>query len=136
MSRKRFRVDVHSLVTWMSRNSFLETGAICESPMASEICEFESRCSHLDTQYSKRKFVEDSVTKSYKFFFLLTYSWMTAKMKITMKTIVTYFRRLLCTQPIKIWTQQISFHRFMYNLSMITVFYFSSFCWIIDFTLK
>ena len=136
MSRKSFRVNVHSLLTWMSRNSFLQTGAISEIPITSEICEFESCCSHLDTQYSKRKFVEDSVTKSYTFFFLVTYSWMTAKMKITMKTIVTYFRRFLCTQPIKIWTQQRSFHRFMYNLSMITLFYFSSFCLIIDFTLK
>ena len=30
MSRTRFRVNLHSIVAWMSRNSFLETGAISE----------------------------------------------------------------------------------------------------------
>ena len=30
MSRTRFRVNVHSIVVWMSRNSLLETGAIAE----------------------------------------------------------------------------------------------------------
>ena len=29
MSRTRFRVNPHSIVTWMSRNSLLETGAKC-----------------------------------------------------------------------------------------------------------
>ena len=30
MSRMRFRVNLHSIVAWMSRNSLLETGAISE----------------------------------------------------------------------------------------------------------
>ena len=30
MSRKGFRVNLHSIVAWISRNSLLETGAISE----------------------------------------------------------------------------------------------------------
>ena len=30
MSRPRFRVNLHSIVAWMSRNSFFETGTISE----------------------------------------------------------------------------------------------------------
>ena len=53
MSRRRFRVNPHSIVAWMSRNSLLETGPKSEVWLNGWVfvyelsgCGFESRCSH------------------------------------------------------------------------------------------
>ena len=40
MSRTRFRVKLHSIVAWMSRNSLLETGAVSEVKNQKLLCTF------------------------------------------------------------------------------------------------
>ena len=48
MSRTRFRVNLHSIVAWMLRNSWLKTGAVSRWVFIYELsgCGLKSRCSH------------------------------------------------------------------------------------------